>query len=325
MKNFFQNLALASLAITGILVSSCQVEDIQTTFEPKPAVATITVKVFDVTDANNDVTSKANLFTDSNNANIKIVGNVITVTGTPEIAAQTFTVFATVDGLSSGDTKVDIPSLLAGGQAQIPATILVGKLAEGYRLGTRRVIGPTMEVGRFESLFGHATHTHSYKYATVGHNSDIDGEWLYNETEFILNTEVEYNSLCGVSKDYSYCNINDKATQNDIPIVNAYYDAYLLNSVVAEKKKLPITVSAFSMYSVFGCRLIYIEEYTVIRENADETETTIATFGIGNVVTTVEYCEAAIPGHEGHYHFGHGHDDIHGYSSNAGGGIFLGE
>ena len=132
MKKLFQTLALVSLATAGMIVSSCEVENISTTFEPSPAVTTVTVTVYDIANGSKDVSSEAKITTDINSANVSINGNVITITGTPAISAQKFNVFASL-GNSNGSTPVSISAVLAGGQADYAATVLIGEIAQDYQ------------------------------------------------------------------------------------------------------------------------------------------------------------------------------------------------
>lgn len=322
MKKLFQTLALMSLAIAGMIVSSCEVESINTTFEPSPAEIVVKVTVYDIANGSKDVSNEAKISTDINSANVTINGNEIKITGTPEIAAQKFNVFAQL-GNSTGSTPVSVFAVLAGGHADYPATVLIGEIAKDYEckfLANERSI----EYGTFFSAHGLPTYTHDYSHATTGHGIG-SGEWLYNETEFILETSVDYESLTGVSKEYSNCKVYDEATTNDLPFITAYYEAYLKNAVKAETKTLNIKVSAYSMYSAFGKRIISTDMYIVNRINSDDSKTKIGYLRIANVATSAEYCEAAMPGHEGHYIHGHGQPDEHGYSGNAGGGIMWAE
>ena len=128
MKKFIKNLAVASLAIAGILVSSCKVEDINTTFEATKAVATITVTALNALGGNADITNDPNLkLTASSTANtvISINGNVLTIEGGPALQAQTVTIDGEYNG-HKGQTTVSVNSLLAGGQASYAATVVVG-------------------------------------------------------------------------------------------------------------------------------------------------------------------------------------------------------
>ncbi len=325
MKKLFQTLALASLAIAGMIVSSCEVENISTTFEPSPAVAKVTVKVFDIADNGKEVTSQATITTDINSANVTVSGNVVTVTGTPAIAKTTFNVTATVPGNEPKSTPVTVEALLAGGEANYAASINVGVIpgSEDFELVPGEEKTKTI-TGTFFSTHGHATYTHSYSHATHGHGEG-DGEWLYNESEFILTTTIEYDSFTGIMLDKCVKEYTAEAKVSDKPMVDKFFESLTLNVGTTVKETIDVKVSAFAMYSAYGIQQFKTQPYSVNRKNADGSKTLVGKFEIVNVSTAAEYCEAAMPGHSGHYHFGHGHDDVHGYSSNAGGGIIWAE
>lgn len=323
MKKYFRMLASASLAVAGILVSSCTTENISTTFEPTNAVATITVKVVDIANAGKDVSNLATITTDINNANVSISGNIITVTGTPAISELTFKAFAKL-GDSKGETTIKVPAVLAGGKSDLAALISIGEIATNYETGEEAIVITKENSVSFYSTHGLHTYTHDYSVATHGHGVG-SGEWLYNETEFILETTIEYESLTGFIPEKSELAYTANATENDKAAAKYFYDQ-LWESIgepclIRTTKHLDVKVSAFAMYSAFGTRLYAAETIPYLRVNSDGTKTHVADFTITMVGTMAEYCEAAVPGHEGHYHFGHGHGDIHGYSSNAGGGI----
>lgn len=325
MKKLFQTLALASLAIAGMIVSSCEVENITTTFEPSAAVAKVTVKVFDVADNGKDVTDQATITTDINSANVTVSGNVVTVTGTPAIAKTTFNVIANVPGNEPKSTSVTVEALLAGGEANYSASINVGVIpgSEEYELvpGEEKT---TSKKGTFFSTHGHETYTHSYSHATYGHGEG-DGEWLYNESEFILTTTVTYDSFTGIMLDKCVKEYTAEAKASDKPMVDKFFESLTLNAGTTVKETIDVKVSAFAMYSAYGIQYFKTRSYSVNRKNVDGSKTQVGKFEIVKVDTAAQYCEAAMPGHSGHYHYGHGHDDVHGYSSNAGGGIMWAE
>lgn len=126
MKKFFKSLALASVALSGMLFSACQLENIQTTFKPTAAVATIEVTVLDGV-TGQDIT-KQSVITASSTANtvIKIDGNKAIITGNYEIPAQVVTVYASCNSKDATPVAVVINPLLAGGKASYTATLIVG-------------------------------------------------------------------------------------------------------------------------------------------------------------------------------------------------------
>ena len=526
MKKFIKNLAVASLAIAGILVSSCKVEDISTTFEATKAVATITVTALNALDGNADITNDPNLkLTASSTANtvISINGNVLTIEGGPALQAQTVTISGEYKG-NEGKTTVSVNSLLAGGQASYAATVVVGTapvavatatvqvsvwdnvsgkdvtkeatysysgVPSGYTVDETKgsyiitckdgisafnfevtatyggnsnkatvaigniaqadtkayaasiAVGTTPEpvktpavakihvavvdgtlqkditsestitarflddgaeapkatisvdgnvvtitageslkidaatvlinakykefegdtdieitevpegavadkytatviiknpakyfpekvseevtkvdVGTFFSTHGLHTYTHDYSHATTGHGHGT-GEWLYNESEFILNTTVDFENEYGTIG--SSTKFAPGCTATDMKMVVYYGEALYGKKAVKEPAQLKIKVSAFAMYSAFCTKTHTSTTYNIIRREEGKDDVLVGTVKVLTIATQAEYCEAAIPGHDGHYHYGHGHDDIHGYSSNAGGGIIFAE
>ena len=516
MKKFFKNLAVASLAIAGILVSSCKIEDIKTTFEPQAAVATITVTAKDVLHGDAIINNPVLKASSTSNCVIKIEGNQIKIEGTPALQEQTVTITAEYNG-NTGSTTVEIEAVSAGGLLSKGATVLVGKSlatahvqiavydnesekdvtadatfkAEGapstctvkeegegsYVITSEEAIAAfdfkvtatyngatgdaTVKVGdvlvgrsrsfvgaislgeakkvpakvnirvavidglleeditddaeisakladdsnatvdakgcvvtitagsdlkiaaqtvaitaKYEDLdetvnvelseiaegtvlelehpvviilknpakyypkkvsettevkFGeflsthnlpHYTHDYSHELTHDYGHSHVPGNWLYNETEFILETTVEYDKMFGTQKHDVDC--GKAETSADLAMV-LYFAEALQTPWVCEKDILNVRVSAYARYSAFGTKITTTLVYDVLRVESDKDDVVVGTITLTNIATKAEYCEAAIPGHEGHYHFGHGHDDIHGYSSNAGGGIIFAE
>ncbi len=525
MKKFFKNLAVASLAIAGILVSSCTIEDIKTAFEPTNAVATISVTAIDVLHGNADVSTDSELKLEASstaNCVIKTEGNKIIIEGAPALQEQTVTINAEYKG-NTGKTTVSVPSLRAGGTATIPATVIVGTVQEkeavanatvqvsvwdnvsgkdvtseatysysgapsdctakegdakgsyiisreggisafklevtatyggnsnkttveigdisegdtktyvaSIEVGTApepvktpavakinvKVVDGTLQkdvteestidakfvgeepkesltkegnlitvtageslelknvgilitakyeefegetvvtiakvpeggvidytatviiknpaeyvpvkvsekvtdvkVGTLKSTHGLHTYTHDYSHATTGHGHGT-GEWLYNETEFILETTIDYENEYGTMNSYEI-EFTPDTTPSDMAMVNYLYEALKGKEIVKEPAQLQIRVSAFAMYSAFCTKTTKAHKYNIIRRESGKDDVLVGIVTVYTVSTQAEYCEAAIPGHEGHYVHGHGHDDIHGYSSNAGGGIFF--
>lgn len=326
MKKLFQTLALVSLATAGMIVSSCEVENINTTFEPTAAVATVTVHAFDVTNGGKDISKESDLkiSTDLNSANLAINGNIITITGTPAIPETKFTVFATYGKLTGESlSPVIVTPILAGGIGTYDATVLVGEIKGNYFCNQIGGEITDIKVGEFFSVHGFAHYVHPYDQA----HGEVLGNWLYNETEFILNTDVKYTAESGVILKECSCKKEAGLSATDDAIVDIYYADLTYVEAKPVETVLPIKVSAYSRYSAFGTKLYTTRNYELVRHEAGQgiDDVVLATFTIKEVSTKAEYCEAAMPGHEGHYIHGHGHDDVHGYSSNAGGGIIWAE
>ncbi len=318
MKKLFKTLALVSFAIVGMVVSSCTVEDIKTIFTPKNAEAEITVLVLDIVNGK-DVTTEAKLSTNINDKNVKVESGKITVTGDPDIKQMSFKAFAQYSNYKSGEITVEIPSVLAGGKYSATKIIPVGDIAKGYEIGEPVEPQKTQEtVGTFYPM----DHTvPSYKHA-YGHGRG-DGKWLYNETEFLLNTEVIYPLLFEIK--VGEIEFTEKATSKDKETLNEKYQLLspLFNIKTELTDTLEIQVSAYAMYSAYAVRTTVSATIPVLRVNSDDSTDTVAKVSVEMTEgTQAEYCEAPLPEYSHLYIHGHGQPDEHGqHSSNAGGGI----
>ena len=282
--------------------------------ETNPAIAKITVNVFDDL-LEKDVTSVSEISAElapASSADIEVNDNVVTISAgkSLEIVAQDVTIKVKYGELS----ETSIVTL-----DKIPENVVVEKsinVAFNKSEYIRKEVESksTVDVGTFFSTHNLHTYTHEYGHG-YGHGHD-SGEWLYNETEFILETTINYTNAYGIS-DLSIVYLTDIA--NDKKAVDKYAEGYAKN-YVEEEEVLNIQVSAFARYSAYATRTTTVTKYDVIRL-MNETEEVVGSFTVKSIATQAEYCEAAMPGHEGHYIHGHGHADEHGYSSNAGGGI----
>lgn len=290
-----------------------------------PAVAKIHVTVVDGT-LQKDVTDgseiKAEFIGESPKESLKIVGNVVTVTAGESLELKNVGVLITAKYKEfEGETEFEITEVLEGVVADYTATVIIKNPAKYFpEKVSEEVI--KVDVGTFFSTHGLHTYSHDYSHATTGHGHGT-GEWLYNESEFILNTTVDYENeygTIGTSTEFA-----PGCTAADMKMIVYYGDALYGKKAVKEPAQLEIKVSAFAMYSVFCTKTQTLTTYNIIRREEGKDDVLVGTVKVLTIATQAEYCEAAIPGHSGHYHYGHGHDDVHGYSSNAGGGIFWNE
>lgn len=320
MKRFFKSLAFASAALAGFLMTSCQVEEIKTTFEPSAAEATIEVSVFDAANGV-DVTSSATISQPTSTANntIAVSGNVITITGNYAISEQTVTFTATYAGVTSAPVSVPVNQLLAGGKAKYAALAIVGSAisADEYVAEKNGDAVLTTKKSTFQPLKGHEGFSHDYSHASVGHGEGT-GIWVYNESEFILEGEINYKSFDGMEvRNFAY---TAACVETEKAIANTLSEPYASQKVEETDEVLSIQVSAYAMYSAYGTITETAQPYAIYRVTGKE-KVAIATFDFVSVSTQAEYIEAAMPGHDGHYQHGHGTHDTHGYNNNAGGGI----
>lgn len=285
----------------------------------EPAVAKITVSVLDEL-LEKDVTSESEIsaqLAPASSADIEVNGNVVTISAGDalKIVAQDVTI------------KVKYGELLETAVVslnEIPENVVLEKSIEvGFNKAASYLLKEvssksTVEVGKFFSV--HNLHTYTHEYGPgYGHGHD-SGEWMYNESEFILETTIEYVNAYGIS-DCAIDHLSKVA--KDVEAVDLYAAGYAKN-YVEKTEILSIKVSAFARYSAYATRTTTITKYDVIRL-LNGTEEVVGSFTVKRIATQAEYCEAAMPGHEGHYVHLHGHADEHGYGSNAGGGIVWAE
>lgn len=115
--------AIAILPIVGLL-ASCEPTKHNTVGDKDPATANITVKVIDRSNGA-DVTGSATISATASSGTVAVSGNVVTVTGNKELAAQTITVNASTSA-GSGSTGVAIPALAAACVYSGSVTVFVG-------------------------------------------------------------------------------------------------------------------------------------------------------------------------------------------------------
>lgn len=290
-----------------------------------PAVAKIHVTVVDGTlqkDVTKESTIDAEFVGEEPKESLKKEGNVIIVTAGESLELKNVDILikATYKEFE-GETYVEITEVLEGVEADYTATIIIKNPAKYIPVKVSDEV-VDVKVGTLISTHGLHTYTHDYSHATTGHGHGT-GEWLYNESEFILETTIDYENeygTIGASTEFA-----PGHTAADMKMVMYYEEALYGKKAVKEPAQLQITVSAFAMYSAFCTKTYTTTTYDIIRRESGKDDVLAGTVKVLTVSTQAEYCEAAIPGHEGHYVHGHGHDDIHGYSSNAGGGIIFAE
>lgn len=311
MKKFISSLAIASIALISLL-SSCKIEDIETTFEPTSAEATITATVFNAF-TGEDITKLCTFEASSNllGADVKVSGNIITLTGQKAIVAQQISVKAKAkydDTTYESSTEVvKINELVAGAKASY---------------GVKLIIGVPTDYS-YERISEQVTETVQAVFAPhSGESIFHDGSvWATNPSPFLLKTNVKYTEKFGVlsfvKKEYG-----SNITPDEKEVVDVYADLMAIPTIVENEAELPIQVSGFAMYTVNAWHDYMTIEYGVYHEKASTgAKTLIGKITLKEVYTHAEYMERALQGHESHYTPGTGHEDTHGYSKHAGGGI----
>ena len=325
MKKFFKSLALASIAMVGMLVSSCQVDDIVTAFEPNAATALILVRVYDQA-TGYDVTA-ASQITASSSANMAPANEfyspedeayVFEYKGNKALSAMKVTIAATYKGDTATD-EVDVRAVLPGGKAKYPSYVFVAEhpgptpeIKYSLERGETELGEPI--VGTFNPR-SHESHAH-------------DGSvWAFNESEFMLNAKFNWNYQFGITEIAPLA--GPEMTSDEWTLLQGFIQTTIPYWYNEGEELTEFSISAFAMYTLIGTKTVDYTHYDFVRYETVGEEVlppvTIATVTVTKVNTQVDYKESAMPGHEGHYHYGHGHSDVHGYSNNAGGGIVWGD
>ena len=321
-----KNINIARVEAGKVMNYTSTIEVGTTPVVKDPAIAFITVSVKD-NNLNKDVTAESVIsatLTQGSAATVTTLGNVVKITAGADlkIAAQAVIVHIEYAG-ESKDIVYQLSEIAEGSVGNYSLTAEFNTVS--YFINKVKS-EETVEVGTFFSTHNLHTYTHDYSHA-YGHDyghGHASGQWLYNETEFILETTIDYTDIRGIVKrEITYAAY---ATDDDKSKVNQLAAPYAENSIETPKI-LNVKVSAFAMYSAYATKITTIDTYDVTRVvNGDTVNAvSVGTVKVHTVATTAEYCEAAMPGHEGHYVHGHGHADEHGYSSNAGGGIVWAE
>ena len=273
LKGLGAKLALAVVAF-GAILTSCEKEDFIIKVEKSNAKIYFTPSVI-------DPVSIATV-------NADFGGTDAAIEGTPDIAAGSRTINATVTGGASGSTTVNYGAVSAGSTVAYSPIIILNKGLFTFVQTDSKIVSSIKKQGNVENGHSHSGST-----------------WYLNASDYSAKFTASWNE----SAKTSIKNItvkNDKAT--------SYVDA--LVQTVTSAGSETWTVAAWEMIS---------SEYTI--STSETTYNIVSTVDgtiVGEVVVVnplakveVKEIRSAIPGHEGHYHAGHSHGD----SSNAGGGM----
>lgn len=307
MKKFF-----SLIALVGVF-AACQPEKIETTFNPDPAEATITVTAFDVQDGS-IVTSEV---TFSSTEGV-VAGNVITIMGTPDLKEHYVTVTGTYDGQSfSRDVKIN--KLAAQGKAEYDVLLAVnkypGEITYDYRFGIPET---TCELFSLATA-SHSSHAygHIYKH-DYSHNGHEVYSWMLNDTDMILDLTTNYRVNSGIEAEAEY---DYGATYEEMLDIEDFVEE-LSTGIDKTVKPYKFKVSAWAYYNVMQSVYTTVTKIDVVRVTENVGEERIAVITTTSVDSGIEVYEFSP---NAHYIYGHGHGhmnhDEHGNSTNAGGGI----
>lgn len=297
MKKFF-----SLIALVGVL-AACQPEKIQTAFTLAGGSATINVKVVDI----NNHGDYSGTYTLTSSAGT-VSGNTVTISAgeSTKLAGQTVTV--TVNGpkfVKPYTYDVLVPDVLPGGQAAINAIIVVGEGGDySYEI-------KESDVATDEEV--EMINVHDYPVKT------IDGvNWYVNESEFLLEGDVEYDVVTGSSFLEGSAKVGFEGVLSNLKEIYTEPTVKVVNH-------LPITVSAYAIWRAFATYTTTLRTLTVTAKNnkTGETFEKVVEAKVRLLSSTqAEFEEKANPDTHGHYVHGQGEP---GGANNAGGGIVYSE
>lgn len=297
MKKFF-----SLIALVGVF-AACQPEKIQTAFTLAGGSATINVKVVDI----NNHGDYSGTYTLTSTAGT-VSGNTVTISAgeSTKLAGQTVTV--TVNGpkfVKPYTYDVLVPDVLPGGQAAINAIIVVGEGGDySYEI-------KESDVATDEEV--EMINVHDYPVKT------IDGvNWYVNESEFLLEGDVEYDVVTGSSFLEGSAKVGFEGVLSNLKEIYTEPTVKVVNH-------LPITVSAYAIWRAFATYTTTLRTLTVTAKNnkTGETFEKVVEAKVRLLSSTqAEFEEKANPDTHGHYVHGQGEP---GGANNAGGGIVYSE
>ena len=210
------------------------------------------------------------------------------IEGNPSIAAGSRTITATVNGGATGSATVNYEAVQAGSTVTYSPVIILS-----------------------DGLFTF-TETDSKIVSSVTKNGNVNNGHSHNGTNWFLNAS-DYSG-----KFTAEWNESAKTSIKNVVINNAKAESYIDALIQA------VNVKGSETYEVAAWEMIS----TIFTISTSETTYNIVSTVDGTVVgqvtvvkplakVEVKEVRSAIPGHEGHYHYGHSH----GAGDNAGGGM----
>lgn len=210
------------------------------------------------------------------------------IEGNPSIAAGSRTITATVNGGATGSATVNYEAVQAGSTATYSPVIILS-----------------------DGLFTF-TETDSKIVSSVTKNGNVNNGHSHNGTNWFLNAS-DYSG-----KFTAEWNESAKTSIKNVVINNAKAESYIdaLIQAVNVKGSETYEVAAWEMISTIFTISTSETTYNIV---STVDGTVVGQVTVVNPLAKVEVKEvrSAIPGHEGHYHYGHSH----GAGDNAGGGM----
>ena len=210
------------------------------------------------------------------------------IEGNPSIAAGSRTITATVNGGATGSATVNYEAVQAGSTVTYSPVIILS-----------------------DGLFTF-TETDSKIVSSVTKNGNVNNGHSHNGTSWFLNAS-DYSG-----KFTAEWNESAKTSIKNVVINNAKAESYIdaLIQAVNVKGSETYEVAAWEMISTIFTISTSETTYNIV---STVDGTVVGQVTVVNPLDKVEVKEvrSAIPGHEGHYHYGHSH----GAGDNAGGGM----
>lgn len=210
------------------------------------------------------------------------------IEGNPSIAAGSRTITATVNGGATGSATVNYEAVQAGSTVTYSPVIILS-----------------------DGLFTF-TETDSKIVSSVTKNGNVNNGHSHNGTNWFLNAS-DYSG-----KFTAEWNESAKTSIKNVVINNTKAESYIdaLIQTVNVKGSETYEVAAWEMISTIFTISTSETTYNIV---STVDGTVVGQVTVVNPLAKVEVKEvrSAIPGHEGHYHYGHSH----GAGDNAGGGM----
>lgn len=210
------------------------------------------------------------------------------IEGNPSIAAGSRTITATVNGGATGSATVNYEAVQAGSTVTYSPVIILS-----------------------DGLFTF-TETDSKIVSSVTKNGNVNNGHSHNGSNWFLNAS-DYSG-----KFTAEWNESAKTSIKNVVINNAKAESYIdaLIQAVNVKGSETYEVAAWEMISTIFTISTSETTYNIV---STVDGTVVGQVTVVNPLAKVEVKEvrSAIPGHEGHYHYGHSH----GAGDNAGGGM----
>ena len=211
------------------------------------------------------------------------------IVGNPNIAAGSTTITATYNGVS-GSATINYPAIPAGNVVSFSTVIMLSSEFE--------MVLDSSTIEHSETIIGQGDQGHSH-----------DGlSWNVNASDYF----AKFTPTWEFEKEYQLISKDLLVTS----VALTQYLSSLSGKTVTNQGSAEFMISAWAMYRA-NLNVSHADQNYSVYSKA--TGAKVATLKVHNPLYEVSCAvvERAIPGHEGHYHAGHGH----GESTNAGGGI----